>query len=144
MRTKARMNSLKVSITNPPKGDHLKKIFEMQKEFGKKFCNFDLLNNPVGEKWMIEHKKESQIKWTKEFIMCCIDELMELLNWLPHKHWKKYKNPKVNAKELKFELVDLFHFFISLCLLWGMTSEELFAMYNAKMSKNVDRQKRGY
>lgn len=144
MRKKAKMKKLKIVVTNPPKGDHLKKIFEMQNDFGSQFCKFKQYNIELNRGWMTEHIRERRLEWTKEFILCCQDELSEILNWLPWKHWKKYKSFKVDEKELKFELVDLFHFFISLCLLWGMDSKELFAMYKAKMEENVNRQKKGY
>ena len=46
----------------------LDQIVEMQKRFGKKFVNFDRLS--------IKQKE----RWTKEFVLCAMSELYEVLN----------------------------------------------------------------
>ena len=109
----------------------LEEMFDLQKRFGGRFVDFDKLT-----------VKGREI-WTKEFAVCCMDELSEVLNWTNFKHWKKPVYP-VNELELKYELVDLWHFVISLMLVWKMSPEELFSMYIAKNRENHNRQKRGY
>jgi len=52
----------------------LKEMLSMQKRFGQKFVNFDQLTS------------KGKIKWTKEFIICMMDEMSEVLNWMP---WKR-------------------------------------------------------
>lgn len=46
--------------------------------------------------------------------------------------------------ELKFEIVDQFHFFMNQMVKIGMTAEELASMYVAKNKENFNRQERGY
>jgi len=46
--------------------------------------------------------------------------------------------------ELKFEAVDMLHFFINMCIILGMTGSEMMNMYIAKNAENIERQKRGY
>ena len=109
----------------------LDEMFAMQERFGGRFVDFKNLTVRQRE------------RWTKEFVVCCMDELSEVLNWCNWKHWKKKSYP-VDEVELKYELVDLWHFVMSLMLVWGMGPEDLFSMYRVKMHENVNRQKRGY
>ena len=46
--------------------------------------------------------------------------------------------------ELKFEIVDMLHFFTNYAVSIGMTPEEMYNMYMSKNQENRDRQKRGY
>lgn len=108
----------------------LDEMMGMQKRFGSRFVKFGKLTM---------REKE---KWTKEFVLCCYDELSEIINWVNWKHWKKKKS--VNKLEVKYEIIDLLHFLLSLMLVWDMTPNEVFSMYIAKNRENHNRQKRGY
>ena len=110
--------------------EKLEDIMNKQKLFGSKFVKFGELN--------LEEKQ----KWTKEFILCCMDELSEVLGHISWKHWRT-PGP-VDEIEVKYELVDLLHFLISMMLVWDMDAEEVYTMYLAKNKENHDRQKRGY
>jgi hypothetical protein len=110
----------------------LDEMFSLQKKFGERFVAFDKLS--------VQGKEQ----WTKEFLLCLMDEGSEVLNWTRWKHWKKYDVEKVNEVELKYELVDMLHFLLSLMLVWGMTAEECFSMYVVKNRENHSRQKGGY
>ena len=80
-------------------------------------------------------------------VLAMISELSEVLDEVNFKWWK---NPKpVDDAALKGELVDVLHFFVSMCLKSGMSAEELFELYKAKNQENFDRQygrsqKQGY
>lgn len=104
-------------------------VFDLQRKFGKKFCNFDGLT------------LEEKVHWTKEFKTHLDCEMTELLEQMPFKHWKDYSDYKINLDELHFEIVDMFHFFVSICLVWGLDAEKLVKMYYAKNRRNHDRQK---
>lgn len=103
-------------------------LLNNQREFGKKFCNFGNLT------------LEEQTKWTKEFVMCLNNEFTELIEQLPWKHWKNYEGFEPNMKEIKFEIIDILHFFLSLCLVWDMSAEEILKYYIAKNKHNHARQ----
>lgn len=109
----------------------LDEMFDLQKKFGSKFVPFGHLSLKGRE------------RWTKEFLLCLIDESCEVLNWTRWKHWKRY-DESVDELELKYELVDMLHFLLSLMLVWGMTAEECFSMYVAKNRENHSRQMEGY
>jgi len=115
---------------NDLKVEKLEEIMAKQKQFGSKFCKFGKLT--------LQEKE----KWTKEFILCCMDELSEVLNQVSWKHWKK--PIAVDSVEVKYELVDLLHFLISLMLVWEMDADEVYTMYLAKNKENHERQNRGY
>ena len=120
------------TIMNAYKDHHLKleDIMNKQKQFGSRFCKFGELT--------LEEKQ----KWTKEFILCCMDELSEVLNQVNWKHWRE--PVPIDEVEVKYELVDLLHFLISMMLIWDMDAHEVYTMYLAKNKENHDRQKRGY
>jgi dimeric dUTPase (all-alpha-NTP-PPase superfamily) len=109
----------------------LEEMMALQKNFGKKFIAFGSLS------------VEDQEKWTKELTQCCASELQEILGCVNWKHWKQKQYP-IDELSLKYELVDLWHFVMSLMLVWGMTPLDLFSMYITKNRENHDRQKRGY
>ncbi len=109
----------------------LDQMFSLQKQFGKKFIKFG--------KFSVKEKE----KWTKELLVALMGEGFEALNWTNHKHWKKPIYP-INEMELKYELIDMLHFLLTLMILWDMTAEECFSMYVAKNRENHKRQKGGY
>lgn len=86
-------------------------------------------------------------EWMQRKAVALLVELTEVLNEVNYKWWK---NPKeIDAAAVKEELVDVLHFFVSMCLSAGMTADELHALYIAKNSENVARQngtsaKKGY
>ena len=74
-------------------------------------------------------------------------ELAELIDEVNFKWWK---NPRpVDGDKVKDELVDILHFFVSMCLKSGMDAEELCRRYLEKNEENFARQhgtseKKGY
>jgi dimeric dUTPase (all-alpha-NTP-PPase superfamily) len=108
----------------------LDEMMSLQKQFGSKFCDFDKLTD-----------NEKKV-WTKEYILCLIDEVSELMNQIQFKHWKKSED--INETEVKYELIDMMHFLLSLMLVWKMDPIEVFSMYVAKNRENFNRQKGGY
>ena len=85
-------------------------------------------------------------EYNQEFInvmtLATIDELMESIRETPWKPWKKNQN--FNYEEYKDELVDLFHFFMNLCLAVDMKADELYNRYHIKMETNKRRQREKY
>ena len=85
--------------------------------------------------------------WMQKEVLAMISELSEVLDEVNFKWWK---NPKpLDDAALKGDLVDVLHFFVSMCLKSGMSAQELFELYKAKNQENFDRQygrsqKQGY
>jgi dimeric dUTPase (all-alpha-NTP-PPase superfamily) len=82
-------------------------------------------------------------QWSKDLLLALMDEMSELLGQINWKWWSKNRK-EIDVIELKFELIDMLHFILSLMLVWGMTDKEIYTMYMAKANENLDRQKRGY
>ena len=114
--------------------DKLDMIFQLQQS----------LDDDIARRRNLEFSREV---WLQKEVLAMISELSEVLDEVNFKWWK---NPKqVDDAALKGELVDLLHFFVSMCLRSGMTAEELFALYKEKNKENFDRQygrsqKQGY
>lgn len=102
------------------------------------------LDNDIIKNRNLKYSKE---EWIQKEVLAIISELSELLAEVNFKWWK---NPKeVNYNNVKEELVDVLHFFISSCLKAGLTSEELYNLYIRKNEENFKRQygtsiKKGY
>ena len=88
-------------------------------------------------------KLENIFKYQNQFDT----ELAEKRGLLDFKWWK---NPKpVDTDKVKDELVDILHFFVSMCLKTGMDANELHQRYLDKNKENFARQhgtseKKGY
>jgi len=67
-----------------------------------------------------------------------MSELAELIDEVNFKWWKNEK--PVNEDLVKDELVDILHFFVSMCLKTGMAPDELFLRYMNKNKENHNRQ----
>ncbi len=115
--------------------DKLETIFMMQKSFDDELA----IRRNLGD--------ISMEQWIQKETLAMISELSELLDEVNFKWWK---NPKpVNEDNVKGELVDILHFFVSMCLKAGMSAEELHERYLEKNKENFDRQhglsqKQGY
>ena len=114
--------------------DKLDVIFQLQES----------LDRDIASRRSLSYSRE---EWMQKEVLAMISELSEVLDEVNFKWWK---NPKpVDDAALKGELVDVLHFFVSMCLRSGMTAEELFSLYKAKNQENFDRQygrsqKQGY
>jgi dimeric dUTPase (all-alpha-NTP-PPase superfamily) len=114
--------------------DKLDVIFELQKS----------LDEDIAARRDLDHTPE---EWIRMDVLAMVSELAELLDEVNFKWWK---NPKpINEESLHGELVDILHFFISMCIRAGMSPESLYEGYIAKNRENFDRQygrsqKKGY
>ncbi len=77
--------------------------------------------------------------WIQRETLAMLSELAELLDEVNFKWWKDEK--PIDERRIKEELVDILHFFTSMCLKMGMTAQELHDMYLEKNSENFERQK---
>ena len=106
--------------------DKLDRIFEMQ----------EALNRDIVEKRKLHDIPDE--KWIQMQTLAMMSEMAELIDEVNFKWWK---NPKpVNSDNVKDELVDILHFFVSMCLRAHMSPEELFERYLSKNKENFDRQ----
>lgn len=115
--------------------DKLGVIFEMQKSFDDDVIKNRHLENITMQEWI---QKET---------LAMMSELAELIDEVNFKWWK---NPKdIAVDNVRDELVDILHFFVSMCIKSGMDENELFERYKNKNEENFKRQrgtsaKKGY
>ena len=111
--------------------DKLEKMFELQEQLNLRIgVNMEDLND------------EEKAKWILNYIRAMQQELAELTDSVPWKWWANYQ--EFDEQNAKVEIVDLFHFLISLAQVMGMNATEIHDAYQKKNKVNHDRQNSGY
>lgn len=86
--------------------------------------------------------EEEQIHWVLNYCRAMNQELAELTDSVPWKWWAKYQS--FDRQNAKVEIIDLFHFLISLAQVMGMSADDVFDLYTQKHKVNHQRQDSGY
>jgi len=85
---------------------------------------------------------EDKVKWILNYTRAMTQELAELTDSVPWKWWAKYQ--QFDQQNARVEVVDLFHFLISLAQVLGMSSDDVYQAYLKKNEVNLRRQDTGY
>jgi dimeric dUTPase (all-alpha-NTP-PPase superfamily) len=111
--------------------DKLDEIFDLQNALNKRIgVNTDAMSD------------EDKAEWVLKYTLAMQQEMAELVDSVPWKWWAKYQ--KFDEQNAKVEVVDLFHFLISLAQVLGMTPEDVHNAYTQKNKVNHERQDSGY
>lgn len=89
-----------------------------------------------------EMTEEEKAHWVLNYTRAASQELAELIDSVPWKWWAKYQ--EFDEQNAKVEVVDLFHFLISLAQVLGMDAADVHDLYNQKNKLNFKRQDDGY
>jgi len=111
--------------------DQLRELFRMQQA----------LNERIGVQ-TAGMSDEDKTKWVLNYCRAMSQEIAELTDSVPWKWWAKYQ--KLDLQNARVEVVDLFHFLISLAQVLGMSADDVFQAYLAKNAVNLQRQESGY
>ena len=111
--------------------DQLRELFRMQKA----------LNERIGVQ-TDGMSDEQKTEWVLNYCRAMGQEIAELTDSVPWKWWAKYQ--KLDEQNARVEVVDLFHFLISLAQTLGMSADDVFAAYVKKNEVNFQRQDSGY
>ena len=111
--------------------DKLENIFNLQEQ----------LNSRIGVE-MKSMNDEDRVKWILNYIRAMQQELAELTDSVTWKWWAKYQ--EFDKQNAKVEIVDLFHFLISLAQVMGMSADDVHQAYLKKNQVNHQRQQSGY
>jgi len=111
--------------------DKLEEIFRLQDELNQRI-GVDLKDLPDAEK----------AKWVLNYTRAMQQEMAELIDSVPWKWWAKYQ--EFDEQNAKVEVVDLFHFLVSLAQALGMEAEDVYQAYLKKNAVNHQRQESGY
>lgn len=101
----------------------------------------DALNRRIGVT-LPPQTDEEKAKWILNYTRAMQQEIAELVDSVPWKWWAKYQ--KFDEQNARVEVVDLFHFLISLAQTLGMSAEDVFQAYVKKNQVNLQRQDSGY
>jgi len=85
---------------------------------------------------------EDKAKWILNYCRAMTQEIAELTDSVPWKWRAKYQ--EFDQQNARVEVVDLFHFLISLAQVLGMSAEDVFNAYTKKNEVNFQRQESGY
>ena len=103
--------------------------------------NYHTLNQRIGV--VTENlSEEEKTKWVLNYTRAMQQEIAELIDSVPWKWWAKYQ--EFDEQNAKVEIVDLFHFLISLAQVMGMTPDDVYNAYVKKNQVNNNRQESGY
>lgn len=112
--------------------DALITMFERQRYMQEGVYGYDYSAMTNGER----------VIFIKDMVLALEDELHEALGEVGWKPWATSRH--VNREAYVGELVDALHFLLNLCLVVGVTADELFEKYMAKSRTNIRRQEAGY
>jgi len=115
-------------MSNP---DKLEEIFRLQEQLNKRI-GVDTAN-------MTDEQRQ---QWVLNYCRAMSQEMAELTDSVPWKWWAKYQ--KFDEQNARVEVVDLFHFLISLAQVLGMSADDVFNAYVRKNEVNFKRQDSGY
>jgi len=111
--------------------DQLRELFRMQKALNKRIgVHTDDMSD------------EQKTQWTLNYCRAMSQEIAELTDSVPWKWWAKYQ--KLDEQNARVEVVDLFHFLISLAQVLGMSADDVYEIYLKKNEVNFQRQDSGY
>ena len=119
--------------------DKLDQIFAMQRDLNRH--TFEK-NQLVGFDEIPEDRK-LQNEWLRNYALAKPEEIAELVDSTNWKWWRT-KVDLYDEQNLKVELVDILHFWVSACQVMGLSAEDVFRMYTQKNKINAARQDRGY
>jgi dimeric dUTPase (all-alpha-NTP-PPase superfamily) len=80
-------------------------------------------------------------QWLRKYLEALTDESKELGEELLWKWWSK---DKLDMQNIRVEIVDQLHFWLSLAITAGMDAEKVFDIYVQKNKVNIERQNAGY
>jgi dimeric dUTPase (all-alpha-NTP-PPase superfamily) len=111
--------------------DQLRELFRMQQALNERIG--------VNTAGMTDEQKTT---WILNYCRAMSQELAELTDSVPWKWWAKYQ--KFDEQNARVEVVDLFHFLISMAQVLGMSADDVFNAYVRKNEVNLKRQETGY
>ena len=111
--------------------DRLEEIFEMQRKLNKRIgVDTDTMADDARAEWVLNYSRALG------------QELAELVDSVPWKWWASYQ--QFDKQNAKVEVVDMFHFLISIAQTLGLTPADLYEAYMKKNRVNFERQDSGY
>lgn len=127
--------------------DLLQAIFDKQYELNKRILkdrhgrDYDALCDQNNKD---EQNVRSRIEWILNYNRAQIHESIELEDSLPWKWWKDMELSEIDWENIRIELIDELHFWVSKCQLLGLDPQKMAELYHKKNKLNQVRQDKGY
>lgn len=90
-----------------------------------------------------EFLQDTVEKWIVNYCTAMLQEIAELRDSTNWKWWRS-KVDKFDLQNIWVELVDILHFWMSACMVSGLSPKDVFKMYFEKNKVNFERQASGY
>ena len=125
--------------------DFLELIFNKQYELNKRILkerhgqDYDQLCDPNRND---AETVNERVKWLLNYNRALIHESIEMEDSLPWKWWKDMD--EIDWENIRIELIDELHFWVSKCQLVGLDPQKLTELYLKKNKLNQIRQDKGY
>ncbi len=120
--------------------DILKEMWGMQAQLNR----YTLKNNGFEYSYDdIPKDRELMERWVKNYTLAMRQECSELYDSTNWKWWRT-KVDLFDEQNVKVELIDILHFWMSACQVMGLKPEDVLRMYKQKNEVNFQRQERGY
>ena len=107
-------------------------IYEMQRDLNRMTVGHDI-DDKMSE--------DDRVKWMLRYNLAQQQEQAELVDSLSWKWWKKMEN---DWRNVRIELIDELHFWMSKCQVAGLEAEDIIDLYKKKNALSWKRQKEGY
>jgi hypothetical protein len=104
------------------KEDRLAKMLAIQKAFYDRVRKDSLKPAPV--------TLHAKAELTEHYVLKAIGELMEVIDECPIKEHDTFAD--VHQLKLKTELIDVMKYILNIAILWGMTADEIFDLFEVK------------
>ena len=101
----------------------------------------DALNKRIGVN-TDNMSDQEKVTWILNYSRAMQQEMAELIDSVPWKWWAKYQD--FDEQNARVEVVDLFHFLISIAQVLGMSADDIYDAYAKKNKVNHARQDSGY
>jgi dimeric dUTPase (all-alpha-NTP-PPase superfamily) len=145
-----KLESAQIGAVPQPEPDMLRELFRVQamlnnKIFAKQGINFPNTLTMAQIKAAVDAgdlgPSSLPNTWMRNYLWALTRECSELDDKLLKKWWSK---DQVDLQQSRVEIIDQLHFWLSLAMASGMTADDVFRIYMAKLKVNEQRQDQGY
>ena len=128
-----------------PLEDGLQLMLRLQKELNAKVYPKAIRNLRINslQNTPEDFTLETKEIMTKEYLLAVMRECAEAMDLINSKFWKD-THKEVDIVELKYEMIDILHFVLSLFDIWSMDKNEVLGIFISKYKENVRRHENGY
>ncbi|MGE3851365.1 MAG: dUTPase [Planctomycetota bacterium] len=119
--------------------DSLERLWVMQATLNR----YTLEQNDQPSMDAMRADRALQEKWIQNYVLAIRQECAEAMDSTNWKWWRT-KVDKFDMQNIRVELIDILHFWISACQVAGLSAADVMRIYEEKNKVNFERQHSGY